>query len=313
MKKYKNKAKIDQIPLWKYLNLNADFLVSRVDASFKKNKLKNNYVKLAWKLLRDKYFACEYRQNISIERIFESGFFDDELPLKYYSKLNYYWSKTPVGKIKNNYKNNSQKGEYAVLLTAGAFSPIHVGHILYMNAAKEALEARGVIVLGGYFSPSHDDYVNLKDNGSARLDAKKRAELCRLAVRDSDWLMVDSWESLHVSAPIIFTLVYERLRKYLQFNFPELTKLKIYFVVGSDNAAYARAFLKYGYCICTERYGYKKTYEQIKTELYGNKNIIFIDYKKEYLKYSSSLVRQGKLYMLESKIIDKYKNLKKNR
>lgn len=302
MSKYEKRIKKDKIPLWKYLGLNSNFLISKIDTVFNRSKIKNKNISLRWKILRDKYFASEYINNLSTKRIFEAGFFDDGLSLSYYRSLNYFWHRTPVYKIKNNYKKK-HKNKYAILLTTGAFSPIHGGHILFMEAAKKELEANGFDVLGGYFSPSHSDYVRVKDDGLAGSHLSKRMMFCRLTVKSNNWLMIDPWEAECVSCPITYTMVYDRLIKYIKYRFPDLKKIKIFFVVGSDNAAYARAFKKHGYCICVERFGYKSEYDQIRKEFDRNKNVIFVDYKDEHLKCSSTMIRRGDYSMLHEDVV----------
>lgn len=129
MKEYKSNIKRDKIYLWQYLNLNENFYYKDADGAYLKTK-KNKKTQFAWKVLRDKYFCSEYKKNKSISRIFEAGFFDDEQDIGFYKNINYQWAKTPVYKIKTNIKKFGRKKRYAVLLTTGAFSPIHKGHIL---------------------------------------------------------------------------------------------------------------------------------------------------------------------------------------
>jgi len=55
--------------------------------------------------------------------------------------------------------------------------------------ARDALHDQYFQVIGGLFSPVSDHY---KKNGLA--PAHHRMEMCQLAVEDSDWINVDSWE-----------------------------------------------------------------------------------------------------------------------
>ena len=51
----------------------------------------------------------------------------------------------------------------AVLVTTGALNPIHRGHVAAMEETKTFLEKeRGMRVLAGWISPSHDLYVGPK-------------------------------------------------------------------------------------------------------------------------------------------------------
>jgi nicotinic acid mononucleotide adenylyltransferase len=194
----------------------------------------------------------------------------------------------------------------------GAFSPIHAGHIIVMKTAKSELEKRGFCVIGGFLSPSHDEYVNLKDGGRAKLDAKYRVSLCKKAVKGSDWLMADGWESQHVTKPINYSVVYRRLKKYLAHKFPTNSQINVCLVVGGDNAAYSRIMSGHGYCVCIDRHNSNLRFKKILEEpgIKANRKIIMVSYKKEYLNYSSSSIRRGNLFMLENKSSEEYKKIK---
>jgi nicotinamide mononucleotide adenylyltransferase len=47
-----------------------------------------------------------------------------------------------------------------------------------------------IVVLGGYLTPVADAY---KKKGL--VEATHRIQMCKLAVHDSEWLMVDTWEA----------------------------------------------------------------------------------------------------------------------
>jgi hypothetical protein len=51
------------------------------------------------------------------------------------------------------------------------------------------MEKKGMEVVGGYLSPSHDMYVGAKMRRvkSFHIDFKHRLQLCQLACKDSDW------------------------------------------------------------------------------------------------------------------------------
>jgi hypothetical protein len=49
-----------------------------------------------------------------------------------------------------------------VLLSTGALNPVHLGHINAMVRAKAHLKQIGYDVVGGFMSPTHDDYVRPK-------------------------------------------------------------------------------------------------------------------------------------------------------
>jgi hypothetical protein len=49
-----------------------------------------------------------------------------------------------------------------VLLTTGSFNPVHSGHVNAMQRARDYLTSLGFYIVGGYISPTHDDYVKPK-------------------------------------------------------------------------------------------------------------------------------------------------------
>jgi hypothetical protein len=86
----------------------------------------------------------------------------------------------------------------AVLVMTGALCPVHSGHVLSLEYAREACEAAGIRVLGGFLSPSHDTYVRPKMQRAKQhfWGARARVEACEAAVAASDWLEVGRWEAL---------------------------------------------------------------------------------------------------------------------
>lgn len=92
----------------------------------------------------------------------------------------------------------------AVLVTSGAYNPVHRNHLLYLDAARAFLErpapagaVRGpdgagpgapLRVVGGYISPLSDRMV-ARRRGAA-IPRAHRATMLRLATAESDWMMV---------------------------------------------------------------------------------------------------------------------------
>ena len=80
--------------------------------------------------------------------------------------------------------------DVCVLTLSGSLSPVHVGHIRCVEAAAEALRARGHNVMIGFLVPSSESYVNFK-LGEEALSLADRVHLCELAVAGTHWLSVD--------------------------------------------------------------------------------------------------------------------------
>ena len=81
-----------------------------------------------------------------------------------------------------------------VLLLNGCFNPVHQNHVRLLEIAREHLNSLDLYhVVGGYLSPTHDAGIERK---LAVLHStwQDRLAMCRLAVEDSSWIMVDDWQ-----------------------------------------------------------------------------------------------------------------------
>ncbi|PVU91940.1 hypothetical protein BB559_003923 [Furculomyces boomerangus] len=80
-----------------------------------------------------------------------------------------------------------------VLVACGSYSPVTYLHLRMFEMAKDYFtEMKNFELVAGYFSPVSDFYQK-----EGLVQAKHRVKMCELATKDdSDWLMVDSWESL---------------------------------------------------------------------------------------------------------------------
>ncbi|MEL6343538.1 MAG: hypothetical protein AAFV53_10415 [Myxococcota bacterium] len=92
----------------------------------------------------------------------------------------------------------------AVLVTSGAYNPVHRNHLLYLDAARAFLEQpanpdaiRGpedagpsapLQVVGGYISALSDRMVARRRGGA--IPRRHRTTMLRLATASSDWVMV---------------------------------------------------------------------------------------------------------------------------
>ncbi len=161
----------------------------------------------------------------------------------------------PIHKIVKNLQKSAEKSELyskipCVAIACGAFSPIHIMHVQMFEIVKQILENTGKLVLvGGFISPSHDDYVShkmLRKYGNSPpknfkyLDSKQRLELIDLATEDSSWITSCSFESNYCKF-ISFATVTNMVASYLHSH-PTIqnllskfgVRLRIVFVCGSD-------------------------------------------------------------------------------
>ncbi|CAL1539673.1 unnamed protein product [Lymnaea stagnalis] len=78
-----------------------------------------------------------------------------------------------------------------VLLGCGSYNPVTNMHLRMFELAKDALNKTGRYqVISGFMSPVSDAYKK-KD----LVPAKHRCEMLRAALKGSDWLKLDTWES----------------------------------------------------------------------------------------------------------------------
>lgn len=312
-------------PFWQQLGIDATDNQSLIDAAYRDQCRAGKVsaeLRYAWKLLRDPFYRQMSQTYHDREEFREAGFFDDgldtELDAACYTDLN--WLTTPYHKILRrvcqlNDFDPAQLIAYPplVLLTTGGFSPLHHGHLDMMELAKNEMVQQGHFVLGGYLSPSHDSYVSTKHNGSAHLLNAHRLRLCHEAVAQSEWLMVDPWEARYVPCAINYTDVILRLERYLNHHLPLPVPLRICYVFGGDNAAFARAFLQTGYAVCIERQGYTIDAERIKQETASAKGrIVFARPRVEYSHLSSSRIRSEESTAMPERSGDYYRGLKEN-
>lgn len=304
----------DVTPLWDFLGLSEDSTIEEVVSSYNAltdEQKRDGHIRVAWKVLRDPFYRDVYRKYQSIHSVNCAGFFvdqyDDELP--YHTEF----LTTPFDKIVDYVSNHKSNGSpYMVLLTTGSYSPFHKSHLHIMEAAKEAVEKAGFQVAGGYFSPSHDEYVSTKDGGKAAMHVEKRTYMIETVIEGSPWLYVDKWEGYYNRYAINFTDVIARLELYLNRHIPTDCGIKVCYVFGGDNAQFARTFVQSGYAVCVNRNGFGKRFEAVKEELQECQNVFFVeDDRLEWV--SSTLARNGHLEFLDEKIQTLYDDLQNER
>ncbi|XP_070695997.1 nicotinamide/nicotinic acid mononucleotide adenylyltransferase 1 [Pempheris klunzingeri] len=104
-----------------------------------------------------------------------------------------------------------------VLLACGSFNPITNMHLRMFELARDHLEDTGQYrVVKGIISPVGDGY---KKKGL--IEARHRLEMARLATETSDWITVDSWESLQpewVETAKVLHHYYDELQAAEQHN-----------------------------------------------------------------------------------------------
>ncbi len=223
-------------------------------------------LRVACNLAQDSAYMSTFLRYGSFKAVEDAGFFDDGLePGALFKLMNPNWLVTPLDKLLRQLDKLKAKpredAPRAVLLTTGAFAPVHEGHIAMMSAAWQRLSREGYAVLGGFFSSSHDSYVQSKDLTAQYYHASLRYRALNAALRDHDWLMADPWEALYTPCAVNFTDVIRRLKAYLNRHITSYPPIEVVYVFGSDNASFSRAFVSEGLAVCVERPGYEQNAE----------------------------------------------------
>ncbi len=282
-------ASVSLPPLWILLGRSPGASRAELDAAYasRRSELRDaeaSALRDAWKLLRDPLYAAAYTQLGSREAMDEAGFFDDggDFEARDDPREDPRWLTTPLHRVRERLAAARAGGHepeaLAVLVTTGALCPVHAGHVEMMNIARRALERRGVHVLGGYLSPDHNGYVGAK-RGADALPASVRLARCEQAARASDWLMVDPWNALHTPRALNFSEVLARLDRYLSRHVQTVTKIRVVYVFGSDNARFALAFAARGHAVCVRRPGHADALARYAGDprVQGNPRVLMVD------------------------------------
>ncbi|TQE11988.1 hypothetical protein C1H46_002382 [Malus baccata] len=95
--------------------------------------------------------------------------------------------------------------------------------------ARDALNSEGFCVIGAYISPVNDAY-----NKKGLISAEHRVQMCHLACKSSEFIMVDPWEARQSSFQRTLTVL-SRVKGFLsEAGMIPSESLKCMLVCGSD-------------------------------------------------------------------------------
>nr|KAJ0211611.1 hypothetical protein LSAT_V11C400210380 [Lactuca sativa] len=131
----------------------------------------------------------------------------------------------PLDKLLLNVKGKIQ----VVLVSTGSFNPPTFMHLRLFELARDALNSKGFNVVGGYMSPVNDAYQK-----KGLIPSEHRIEMCQLACKSSDFVMVDAWVAKQSSFQRSLTVL-SRIRSFFCDNLMIPNEsLKVMLVCGSD-------------------------------------------------------------------------------
>ncbi|KAH6665468.1 hypothetical protein B0J14DRAFT_232462 [Halenospora varia] len=258
----------------------------------------------------DPFYRKAYEIYGDATAIEEAGYFDDGLQNG--PTFDPTWWSAPFDKIQRaliSKEAQDTSRELFVLLSTGAFCPVHAGHLEMMERARSTLKGLGHVVLGGYLAPDHDAYVDYKC-GEQAVSAPLRLDLCERAVSGSDWLMVDRWAALHAPTALNFTTIVERLQKYLAHHIRTHRPIRVAFVFGSDNAGFSKAFVGRGASVCVSRPGYEANLQRVTQDPAIRRNPRIMFAHTQTSPWASTHVRQGNLQGLPEEVKEEWIRLR---
>ncbi|KAH9804227.1 Nicotinamide/nicotinic acid mononucleotide adenylyltransferase [Citrus sinensis] len=132
----------------------------------------------------------------------------------------------PLPLEKLSLESKTQGKTYVVLVATGSFNP---PTFMHLQLARDTLNSEGYCVIGGYMSPVNDAY---KKRGL--ISAEHRINLCNLACKSSDFIMVDPWEANQSGYQRTLTVL-SRVKNFLiEAGLISTESLKVMLVCGSD-------------------------------------------------------------------------------
>lgn len=243
-----------------------------------------------WKIERDPIYKKLY-EKFGEEFIIGAGFIYDNSPINY--PVTDDFDCTPISFMVERFRKSKNP---AIILSTGSFCPLHDGHIEMMYKAREAVEASGYDVIGGYLAPDNDEYVLRKTNV---LNIHERIRIIQKQIEEIDWLAVDPWSGVFRKYAENFTDIIYHLQMYIKRHLGK--DIPIFYVCGGDNAHFLKAFTLEGHCVVVDRPGtdtgekYKKLFNDRILYAYNDNDNSSTEVRKTF-DFNKS-VRKEKLYL----------------
>ncbi len=137
--------------------------------------------------------------------------------------------RTQAGFNRKKLISTSEGRRPTVLVACGSFSPITNAHLRMLENARDHLQLTrpDLTIVGGFISPVGDAYEK-----KGLIAAHHRVAMAHLALNDSSWVHVDSWESQQPTFQrtlIILKRIQQQLIKHYKRN-----DVRVLLVCGTD-------------------------------------------------------------------------------
>lgn len=216
---------------------------------------------------------------------------------------------TPLNKLKKVKSKNP-----IVLLSSGAYNPLHIGHIKMLDLAKEELIKKGFEVIGGYFSFAGNDYVKTKDQNDYEIEKRF---IKSIDVLNKSTYLPFLFQSIKFSFDINFTKMINLLELFLKKHYHK--NVKVCYVYGSDNTNFGYLFEqnKDLMACCVKRPNYDlKSFKNVINVNIESLNISSTEIRKnmnfEEKHISKIYLKDDGFFSLKNIEIDGYKIFKEN-
>lgn len=225
------------------------------------------------KIINTPYYNKMFIKSNNVGEIIKAGYFEENIVADY--DLNNLC--TPFTHLKP--LDNKQN---VVLVSTGAFSPVHNGHLSMINKAKQILTENDYNVIGSYLSPCNYEYLISK--GNTKLKNSERINHLQEKLIETD-IKLDLWE-YSLADTVNFTTVIDRLEKYLQKHVAK--NITVIYVYGMDNVDFYKCFegIKPSVCVYRET---DNIYLEKFNNLIDNPNIYLVE-DNEYADLASSKI-----------------------
>ncbi|EQC40906.1 hypothetical protein SDRG_01971 [Saprolegnia diclina VS20] len=139
----------------------------------------------------------------------------------------------PLAKIAQALAGTAKDQEVVVLVSSGAYNPVHMLHLRAFYVARQHIESNYKFpVVGAIISPCHDTYVRTKNRRKPRemIPKSHRLGMLEAATATSSWIEVDKWEITRRRV-LDYLSTLTHVREICEAQFPAY-KFRVLYVCG---------------------------------------------------------------------------------